>query len=97
MFDIYYIGPNSKVKEEIPAAKMINSESEVTPRTKMYWVIDSDVEILDLEILKYRPPEYDQIFEHVWKINDNNYGGLKLSPTTKAEGIKQINHDYTSQ
>lgn len=92
MFDIYYIGPNSKVKEEIPAAKMINSESEVTPRTKMYWVIDSDVEILDLEILKYRPPEYDQIFEHVWKINDNNYGGLKLKPTTKAEGIKQINH-----
>lgn len=92
MFDVYYIGENSKVKEELPFAKMISSPEEVTPRTKMYWIIESDVEILDPEILKYRPPEYDQIFEHVWKINDNNYGGLKLVPTAKSEGIKQINH-----
>src|SRR6056300_514187 len=92
MFDVYYLGRNDKIKELVPFAKEINSEAEVKPKTKMYWLIEPNIEILDVDILKYRPPEYDQIFEHVWKWDSSNYGGISLKPTTNAQGVKQLNH-----
>ena len=93
MFDVYYIGQNKRLKELVPFAKRVESSDEIKAKTKMYWVVDPNTEILDLDILKYRPPDYDQIFEHVWKVDPKNYGGVRLVPSSGySQGVKQINH-----
>ena len=92
MFDVFYLGKNDKLKELVPFAKEIQDVEGIKPRTKMYWLIEPNIEILDADILSYRPPEYDQIFEHVWKWDPKNYGGVKLLPTANSQGVKQLNH-----
>jgi hypothetical protein len=91
MFDIFYLGDNHKLTEQIPFAKKISSLSNVKANTKMYWVIEPDIELTDLAVLEYRPPVHDQVYEHVWKWNTNNYGGIRLLPRDTVQGVKQVN------
>jgi hypothetical protein len=91
MFDIFYLGDNHKLTEQIPFAKKISSLSNVTANTKMYWVIEPDIELTDLTVLEYRPPVHDQVYEHVWKWDTNNYGGIRLLPRDTTQGVKQVN------
>lgn len=91
MFDVYYIGDNPSLCEHIPFAQQIDNESEVSPNTKMYWIIEPNVEILDYEVLEYRPPDHDQMYTHIWKWDNNNYGGVKLLPRVDSEGVKEVN------
>lgn len=91
MFDVFYIGENESLKENVPFAKPVNSLDEISPRTKMYWVIESNIELIDYAVLNYRPPDYDQTYEHVWKWNSKNYGGIKLLPKKGSQGVKEIN------
>lgn len=91
MFDVFYIGENKKLKETVPFAKQIESKNHVKTRTRMYWVIEPNIEIVDYDVLNYRPPEHDQKYEHVWKWNQTNYGGVRLLPKTTSEGLKEIN------
>ena len=91
MFDIFYIGKNQNLIDKIPFAKKIDSTNEIHSNTKMYWLIESNIEITDYDVFDFRPEEHDQIYEHIWKWNLNNYGGLKLIPKNKSEGIKEVN------
>jgi len=91
MFDVFYIGENKKLKEFVPFAEQVDSKEEINTKTKMYWLIEPNVELIDYDILQYRPPEYDQQYEHVWKWDDKNYGGVKLLPKRDSNGIKQVN------
>lgn len=91
MFDIFYIGKNQSLVDRIPFAKKIDSTNEIYSNTKMYWLIESNIEITDYDIFDFRPEEHDQIYEHIWKWNSNNYGGLKLVPKNKNQGIKEVN------
>ena len=91
MFDVFYIGDNPALTERIPFAKQITGESQACADTKMYWLIEPNVEILDYDVLGYRPPEHDQQYVHVWKWDHNNYGGIKLLPAAQSAGIKEIN------
>ena len=90
MFDIFCVGDNP-VKEILPGVKQIASETDVRTLTKMYWVIEPNVKITDLSVFDFRPSDYEDIYEHVWKWNDNNYGGVKLKPRKTSQGIKE--HD----
>jgi len=85
MFDIFYIGNNPELKEHLPTARQIAKRNEVSPITRMYWVISENIEILDYEIFNFRPPVHDQNYKHVWK-----RGGVELIPKTKQSGIKEI-------
>ncbi len=91
MFDIFYIGENTKLKDALPFAKQVESYDEIMSRTKMYWVVEPNIEIVESELFDFRPVEYDQDYEHVWKWSSKNYGGVKLLPKNKSKGIKEIN------
>ena len=91
MYDIFYIGDNDNLKENFPFAKQVSDEESIRPKTKLYWLIEPNTELLDYDVLEYTPKPYDHSYEHVWKWNKNNYGGLKLIPKKGTQGIKEMN------
>lgn len=91
MFDVYYIGDNPALTEHIPFAQRVNSESDVAPDTKMYWLIELNTELIDYDVLNYRPPDHDQIYTHIWKCTKDSHGGVKLLPRTSSAGVKEVN------
>lgn len=92
MFDIFYIGENKKLKDVLPFAKQVESYEQISSKTKMYWVVEPNIEVVDTQVFEFRPPDHDQVYEHIWKWNSNNYGGVKLLPRTTPLGTKQVNH-----
>ena len=91
MFDVFYIGDNIKLQELLPFAKQVNNVDEIQAKTRMYWLVEPNIELLDTDVLSYRPEMYDMKYEHVWKWDTNNYGGLRLIPKLYNDGIKEIN------
>ena len=67
-----------------------SSEENINPKT-LYWLVEPNTEILDFEVLEYVPKDYDSQYEHVWKWNSNNYGGVRLLSRKFAKGLKEIN------
>ena len=92
MYDIFYIGENNSLKENFPFAKQVSDEESIKPKTTLYWLVEPNTEILDYEVLEFVPKDYDSQYEHVWKWNSNNYGGVRLLPKKVSAGIKEINH-----
>ena len=92
MFDIFYVGNNTKLRETFPFAKQVIDENSVDSSTKMYWFIEPNIEILDFQVFEYRPSDYDHEYSHVWKWNTKNYGGVKLLPKKESKGIKEVNN-----
>ena len=66
MFDVFYIGSNSSLKEVLPFAKQIESVEGVSPKTKMFWLVEPNIEIIDYEVFNYRPEMHDTKYEHIW-------------------------------
>lgn len=91
MFDIYYLGDNKKIAQQFPFAQQVDSVKQVKPNTKMYWLVEPNVEVTDTSVFAFRPSEYDQEFEHVWKWDNQNYGGVRLKPVDVATGVKEVN------
>lgn len=91
MFDVYYLGENYKLKDQLPFAQQTDSADQAKPKTKMYWLVEPNIEITDYSVFEYRPPDHDQVYEHVWKWNSKNYGGIKLLPRDPVQGTKEIN------
>ncbi len=91
MYDIFYIGDNSSLKENFPFAKKVDNKDSINPKTTLYWLIEPNTEIIDFEVLEFVPKDYDNQYEHVWKWNSNNYGGIRLLPKKISKGIKEIN------
>jgi len=91
VFDIFYIGENKKLKDVLPFAKQVESYEQISSRTKMFWVIEPNIEVIDTEVFEFRPADHDQMYEHVWKWSSKNYGGVKLLPKTNSKGVKEIN------
>lgn len=91
MFDVFYLGKNNAIANTMPFAKQVNDVSDIRCQTKMYWLIEPHVEITDTDILYFRPADHDSKYEHIWKWNANNYGGVRLLPQGLSQGIKQIN------
>lgn len=91
MFDVFYIGENKKLKDALPFAQQIESYEQISSRTKMYWLVEPNIEVIDTNVFEFRPPDHDQMYEHIWKWDSKNYGGIKLLPKTASLGTKQIN------
>jgi hypothetical protein len=91
VFDVFYIGENKKLKDALPFAQQIESYEQISSRTKMYWVVEPNIEVIDTNVFEFRPPDHDQMYEHIWKWDSKNYGGIKLLPKTASLGTKQIN------
>ena len=71
--------------------KQIQSLDDVKTFTKMYWIIEPRVRNVDYSIFSYRPDHYEHRYEHVWKCNDDSYGGIRLLPSKVPQGVKM--HD----
>jgi len=54
MFDIFYIGENQKLVDFVPFAKQVDSEDQINARTKMYWLVESNIELTDYDIFNFR-------------------------------------------
>ena len=91
MFDIFYIGDNQQVKDHLPFAKQVDSVSSINSNTKMYWLVEPNIELNDFDVLDYRPSVHDEHYEHVWKWDNTNYGGLRLLPADTSDGVKEVN------
>ena len=91
MFDVFYLGENPELVERLPFAKQVTDIDHIKSQTKMYWLIEPNVEITDNNILDYRPKDHDTAYEHIWKWNPNNYGGIRLLPQGESQGVKEVN------
>ncbi len=91
MFDVFYMGHNPDLVDRLPFAKQVSSIDNVKSQTKMYWLIEPNVEITHTDVLDYRPADHDSVYEHIWKWNANNYGGVRLLPQGQSQGIKEVN------
>jgi hypothetical protein len=89
MFDIFYIGRNDQLAEKMPFARQIGSADQVNPLTKMYWLIDANIQILDYGIFDFRPSEYEHHYLHTWLWRENQFGGVQLVPKNHNQGIKE--------
>lgn len=93
MYDIFYIGENNSLKENFPFAKQVSDEESIKPKTTLYWLVEPNTEIVEYDVLKYfYPKDYDSEYEHVWKWNSKNYGGVRLLPKKVSAGVKEMNH-----
>jgi hypothetical protein len=97
VFDVYYIGDNDSLADVLPFATRVNDADQIVPRTKMYWLVEPNISVTDYTVFDYRPNDYDQQYEHVWKWNSNNYGGVRLLPRNPSQGVKQINRVVCSK
>lgn len=91
MFDVFYMGNNPELAQTIPFAKKVSDISDINSQTKMYWLIEPNVELTDTDVLNYRPADHDSKYEHIWKWDTNNYGGVRLLPKNENAGIKEVN------
>ena len=91
MFDVFYLGENPKLVDRLPFARQVKDINNIKSQTKMYWLIEPNVKITDADILDYRPADHDSVYEHIWKWDANNYGGVRLLPQGESQGIKQVN------
>lgn len=89
MFDVYYIGENSSLKDALPFAKQVNHSDQISALTKMHWLIDANIEIIDHSIFDFRPSEYEHQYRHVWQWRENQYGGVQLIPRGTELGVKE--------
>ena len=82
MYDIFYIGNNTELKEKYPFSKQIDNADRIKSNTALYWLVESNTSITDWEIFEFKPDQYTVTYEHKWKWNDENYGGVVLVPKT---------------
>ena len=93
MFDIFYIGKNDTVAEKFPFAKRVSDKSKVKSNTKMYWLIEPNIQITNSDVFEFRPETHQDNFAHQWKWNDLNYGGISLLPKVESKNRQIVFHN----
>ena len=91
MFDIYYIGDNKPLAEQLPFAHQVDTIKDIVSNTRMYWLIEPNTTVTDYSVFDYRPETHQQDYTHVWKWDNRNYGGITLIPSDSSEGTVEIN------
>lgn len=91
MYDIFYIGNNTELKEKYPFSRQVDDADSIKSNTALYWLVESNTSITDWDIFEFKPDQYTVNFEHKWKWNDENYGGVVLIP--KAGGNETVFHN----
>ena len=91
MYDIFYIGENASLKERLPFASQVDDVDSIKSNTRMYWIVDSNTKITNWEIFDFKPDTHTEKYQHVWKWNQENYGGVSLLP--KRENTETVWHN----
>jgi len=93
MFDVFYIGENLQLQEKLPFAKKVTDASKVKANTKLYWLIEPNIEITNFDIFDFRPDTWQDKFIHCWKWNSSNYGGISLLPKVATDKLETVYHN----
>jgi hypothetical protein len=94
MYDIFYVGDNEALVEQLPFAQQVSNVSAISSNTSMYWLIEEDITITDYSIFDFKPDMHTKKYEHVWKWNPLNYGGVTLK-VKKPYGFPETFHHNT--
>lgn len=95
MYDIFYLGkPCShfeKLKGNYPSIRIVTTFAEAKKKclTKFFWLIPSNVIILDNFNFDYTPDEWSQEYIHVFK-NSNNWDGVVLFPRRSSPTAEEL-------
>ncbi len=92
MFDIFYIGNNEELVARYPFAKQVSAIEDIKSKTTNYWLIEQDTVITDYEVLEFKPDVFTKKYNHVWKWDNSNYGGLYLNYKRGGEEIVHHNN-----
>jgi len=91
MYDIFYVGENDALVEQLPFAQQVSNVSAISSNTSMYWFIEEDITVTDYSIFDFKPDSHTKNYEHVWKWNQLNYGGVTLK-VKKPIGFPETFH-----
>ena len=58
MYNIYYLGNNESLLEELPFAQQVDSTADINSTTSLYWVVDSDVVVTDYSVFDFVPDRH---------------------------------------
>ena len=94
MYDIFYIGDNQSLTEQLPFAQQVEDVTAIKSNTSMYWLIEEDITITDYSIFDFKPDIHTKNYNHVWKWNQQNYGGVTLK-VKKPKGFPETFHHNT--
>ena len=94
MYDIFYIGDNDSLAEQLPFAQQVADVTSIKSNTSMYWLIEEDITVTDYSIFDFKPDSYTKRYDHVWKWNQLNYGGITLK-VKKPHGFPETFHHNT--
>ena len=93
MYNVYYIGDNPALAEQLPFAQKVDSAKDINCATSMYWLVESDVVITNYDVFDYIPDRHTAMYNHQWRWNDKDYGGVNLLP--KKGSKETVWHDKT--
>jgi hypothetical protein len=100
MYDIFYISEDKDnnfrlLQKKYPFVK--HAQDILTAQkksfTKMFWVVWSDLKVVDSFNFNYSPPEWDQDYIHVFK-KDKFYDGVCLVPKTKSVSKREADYRF---
>ena len=94
MYDIFYIGDNQSLIEQLPFAQQVEDINAIKSNTSMYWLIEEDITITDYSIFDFKPDIHTKNYNHVWKWDQQNYGGVTLK-VKKPKGFPETFHHNT--
>ena len=80
MYNVYYIGDNPTLEEQIPFAQKVDSVKEINCATSMYWLVDNDVVVTDYSVFEFIPDRHTAKYNHEWRWNEKDFGGVRLLP-----------------
>ena len=64
MYNVYYIGDNPTLEEQIPFAQRVEHVSEINCATSMYWLVDNDVVITNYDVFDFIPDRTQSMYCH---------------------------------
>lgn len=98
MYDIFYIGNNSKLKEKFPTAKKVETFEQAQRQclTKMFWLVWSDVEISNDFEFDYKADDWSLDVTHVF-LNGEHYDGVCLFPKRVQLHRRELDYRFFAE
>jgi hypothetical protein len=106
MYDIFFVTKNNKprnIKNKPSLAKFCyyeNNKSEAIFQaqkksfTKMFWIVDDNVELTEDFDFDFKIEEWDQKYVHIFKQTNGNYGGIFLIPKDYKITKREIEYRF---
>lgn len=95
MYDIFYIGNNSSLKEKFPTARQVETfeQAQRQSLTKMFWLVWSDIVVSSNFDFDYKADDWSLDVTHVFR-NGEHYDGVCLFPKRVKLHRREIDYRF---